>query len=99
MDEGYSIEYRRAIALLAQRMLDAKALMLIALDLRDQSLWDTAVAANPRLNDIAKQVEDDLDYELSFNQCCNAINWVFRYQPEDWAHLLENIKDNDLEDA
>lgn len=51
-------------------------------------LWDSAVKKFPILSIMSRDVEETLDYELSFSQCCNAVNWVYKFNPDDWKWLI-----------
>ena len=87
--DNFSDAYLCAIATLAQRIYESGLLATISrLDLDNQWLWDSAVEKLPGLVGISDRVQDELNYELSFNQCCNAIVWTYKYAPVDWQHLL-----------
>ena len=87
--DDYDPSYLRAIAHLAQHIYESGLLQPIELDELDQAwLWDSAVGLAPQLQAIAYEVNDYLDYELSYNQCCNAVSWVYQRSPDDWGILL-----------
>ena len=88
--DNYDPSYMRAIAHLAQRLYESGLLQPINQDDLDQDwLWDSAISLAPQLQAIAYKVNENLDYELSFNQCCNAVSWVYRCDPDDWSCLLD----------
>lgn len=55
---------------------------------KSQWLWDDLVEIKPDVQKLAYEVEEEINYELSFSQCCNAVNWVYKYSKELWEHLL-----------
>lgn len=96
MLQPWGLEYKQAIALLAQVIYESSvSTQLDRSQLDWDSLWDSAVKKLPNLQKMACQVEESLDYELSYNQCCNAVSWVYQCDPSEWAHLLPqlNIKE------
>jgi hypothetical protein len=83
-------KYRQAIAVLAEKLNNSSLLKNIDLaQIVTSGLpWDDLVKKIPAVEKLAKETEWECNYGLSFNQCCNAINWVYKYQPSDWKHLL-----------
>jgi hypothetical protein len=91
MTEDYSFEYKRAIAHLAEKL--RKTDFITKCDLvkltKSDNCWDLLVVRFPQAQELAYVVEAELDgYELSFNQCCNALYWIQRYNPSEWRQLL-----------
>lgn len=85
-----SPDYLQAIACLAQRIYESGCLLKTSSkDLDSSWLWDSAVEALPELKDYLREVEETLNYQLSYMQCCSAIKWVYEYSPEVWAPLLD----------
>ena len=86
----YNPNYQRAIAHLAQEFYE--------FDLKDKYKdinWDDPwmnLNSIPELVERCYRVEDKLDYELSWNQCCNAVAWAVKIQPIEWSHLLMEDK-------
>jgi len=89
--EDYSLEYKRAIATLAERLKDSNFIEKVDLpQLLEDSIfpWDALVHQFPQARKIARAVEAELNYELSINQCCNALNWLNKCDPQEWQYLL-----------
>lgn len=93
-----SFAYKRAIACLAQRIIDSRKTQAIIYanwhetgKLYDKqfNLWETAQTLCPELTLMAKDVDAELNYELSYSQCCNAVKWACIYEPFEWSHLLQ----------
>lgn len=42
----------------------------------------------PSLKTTLKECKQQLNYEYSWNQCCNAIAWLYKYEPQQWRELL-----------
>ena len=84
-----SPEYSQAIALLAQKIWDSGCLLKISFEqLEFAWLWDSAVKLLPELKTYSQEVGRELNYQLSFNQCSNAIHWVYKFHPSEWEYLL-----------
>lgn len=85
----YSTQYLQAIAYIAQAIYESGLLMRISrYDLDWFDLWISVNKLLPELQQVAYKVEEELDYELSYNQCCNAVAWVYTYRPDEWEHLI-----------
>lgn len=85
----YSTQYHQAIAYLAQAIYESGLLMRVCkFDLNWSDLWLSCKNRLPELQQVAYKIEDELDYELSYNQCCNAVAWVYKYNPSEWEHLV-----------
>ncbi len=100
LDEDHSKLYKSAIAHLVEKLAESNEAsssrnnsgILKDIDLAELVksgwLWDDLVAIKPEVQNLAYEVEEAINYELSFNQCCNAVNWVHRYSREQGKHLL-----------
>lgn len=89
--EDYSFEYKRAIATLAERLKDTDFIRNVDLPRllsKNTFPWDTLVKQFPQARKIARNVETELDYELSISQCCNALNWLDKCDAAEWRYLL-----------
>lgn len=87
----YSFAYKRAIATLAENLKDADFIHSVDLPklLSENTFpWDTLVQRFPQARKIARKVQSELDYELSINQCCNALNWLDKCDASEWQYLL-----------
>lgn len=82
--------YKSAIARLAEKLNNSRILKDIDLAevVKSEWIWDDLVEIKPEVQKLAYEVEENINYELSFNQCCNAVNWVHKYSREQWEHLL-----------
>lgn len=90
--DDYSFEYKRAIATLAENLKDADFIRNVELPklLTENTFpWDALVKQFPQAQEIARQVQIKLNYELSINQCCNALNWLDKCDPSEWQYLLD----------
>lgn len=90
VSKDYSKQYKSAIAHLAEKLNNSGILKGIDLAelVKSGWLWDDLVKIKPEVQNLAYEVEEAINYELSFNQCCNAVNWVHKYDKEQWKHLL-----------
>jgi hypothetical protein len=88
--KGYSAGYIKAIALLAQKIFESGILAQVQpLEIDWLDPWDKLTERFAELTLIAQAVENELDYELSYNQCCNAINLIYHCNPEEWKKLID----------
>jgi hypothetical protein len=87
-------KYKQGIAVLAEKLNNSNLLKNINLGqiVTSGLPWDDLVKKIPEVDKLAQETEWECNYGLSFNQCCNAINWVYKYQPSDWKHLLLDHK-------
>jgi hypothetical protein len=85
-----SATYHRAIATLAKKLQTSK--LLDKLDLSEivesEMLWDLVIARFPEAKSLAAEVERELNYELNYSQCCNAVGWLHKYKPAEWHKFL-----------
>jgi len=90
LGEDHSKLYKSAIAHLAEKLNNSGILKDVDLAelVKSGWLWDDLVKIKPEVQKLAYEVEETIDYELSFNQCCNAVNWVYKFDREQWKHLL-----------
>lgn len=94
-EEDYSFEYKRAIATLAERLKNSDFIQNVEIaQLLENGVfpWGALVEKFPQAQAIASAVEIELDYELSINQCCNALNWLDKCDPKEWQYLLTTKK-------
>lgn len=82
--------YYRAISTLANKIKASKLLFKINLSeiIESEMLWDLVVEQLPEIKNLAIEVEKELSYELSYNQLCNAIGWVYKYHASEWNRFL-----------
>ncbi len=86
----WSYGYQRAIATLAEKLRKSdffKKCDLVEITKSDQC-WRLFKAQFPQARAIADEVETELNYELSFNQCCNTLYWLCNHDPLEWQELL-----------
>ena|SRR4028118_328716 len=77
----WSWQYKQAIAVLAEKLNASGLLQDINLQLllAGGLPWDDLVKQVPEVQRLVEQTEKECNYGLNFNQCCNAINWVYKY--------------------
>lgn len=88
---NYSNKYKKAVATLATALYEQRHLLKeINVSIGDPLLWDKVnELTGGQLSLILKKVEEKLNYELSFYQCCLAISLILQnYKPDNWKHLL-----------
>jgi len=87
----YSLKYKQAIATLAEHLKDSDFISIVDLPQLLESNafpWDTLVERFPQAQEIVRAAQSELNYELSINQCCNALNWLDKCDPSEWQYLL-----------
>jgi hypothetical protein len=84
----YNPSYQRAIATLAQEFYDY-GLAEKHPNINWEDPW-AELCSVKELVELCYKVEEKLNYELSWSQCCNAVAWAARREPKEWRHLLIN---------
>jgi hypothetical protein len=84
------LQYLQAIAALANKLQGSKVHKKINLSemIGSEMLWDLVATEVPEVNLFANEVEQLLDCELTYEQCCNAIGWLYNYHPSEWQKYL-----------
>lgn len=86
--------YHRAIATLSNKLLafNLPSKIDLATMVQSDMLWDLIVKKLPEVQSLATEVEEELSCELSYNQCCNAVGWLHKYNPGEWNKFLTDTQ-------
>ena len=60
-------------------------------------LWDLVVEQLPELRNLAIEVEQELKYEFTYHQLCDAVGWVYNYHSSEWKRFLTDTSAVELE--
>lgn len=84
----WSKSYLKAIAQLTQAFYESGFFLTFSGTVNWSDPW-AQFCNHEILAELAKKVEEENNYELSWNQCCNAISWVYKLSPSEWMPYLE----------